>query len=183
MMQDTTERYGLVSRGLHWGMALLFAWHFLGASCRALLGRDSALASFVFSGTHRQMGTLLFVLIVLRLLWVLVERHHRPGYTPNTLGWLARLGHWAMYALLLIVPSLGLLRQYGSGRGFAPFGIPLMADTGVRVEWMMAPANAVHGLLGWTLLLLIFGHIVMALVHHFHMRDGMLWRMWGRAPG
>jgi len=177
MLQDTSDRYGLISRTLHWGMTLLLAWHFFGASCRALLGRDSALATFVFSGTHRQMGTLLFVLIVLRLLWVLVERHHRPAYRPDTLGRLARIGHWLMYALMLLVPSLGLLRQYGSGRGFAPFGLPLMENTGVRVDWMMAPANAVHGLLGWTLLLLIAGHIVMACVHHFALRDGLMRRM------
>jgi len=178
MLQDTSDRYGAVSRALHWGMTLLLAWHFFGASCRLLLGRDAPLAAFVFGGTHRAMGTLLFVLIVLRLLWVFVERRHRPAYTQDALGRLARAGHAAMYLLLFIVPMLGLLRQYGSGRGFAPFGVPLMQDSGVRIPWLMAPANAVHGLLGWLLLLLIAGHVVMALVHHYKLRDGSLRRMW-----
>jgi len=176
MLHDTSDRYGLVSRVLHWGMTLLFVWHFFGVACRVLLGRDASLASFMFS-THRPMGTLLFILIVLRLLWVLVERRHRPAYADDTLGRLARIGHIAMYVLMLLVPALGLLRQYGSGRGFAPWGVPLMENTGIRVDWMMAPANAVHGTLGWLLLLLILGHVVMALIHHFKLKDATLRRM------
>jgi len=176
MLHDTSDHYGWASRVLHWGMTLLFAWHFFGVACRVLLGRDAPLASFMFS-THRPMGVLLFILIILRLLWVWVQRRHRPAYAENLLGRLARIGHIALYALMFIVPALGLLRQYGSGRGFAPWGVPLMENTGVRVDWMMAPANAVHGTLGWLLLLLILGHIVMALVHHFKMKDATLRRM------
>jgi len=178
MLQDMSDRYGLVSRVLHWGMTLLLAWHFFGATCRVLLGRDSALATFVFSGTHRATGALLFTLIILRLLWVFIERRRRPAYAENLTGRLARIGHATMYALLFLVPALGLMRQYGSGRAFAPFGIPLMDNTGVRIDWMMAPANAVHGLLGWLLLTLVLGHVVMALVHHYHMKDDTLRRMW-----
>jgi len=173
MLQDTSDRYGLVSRALHWGMMLLFAWHFFGVACRVLLGRDAPLASFMFS-THRPMGTLLFALVVLRLAWVLVERRRRPAYADDLLGRVARIGHLALYVLMCLVPLLGLMRQYGSGRGFAPWGVPLMENTGVRVSWLMAPANAVHGLLGWLLLILITGHTVMALVHHFKLKDDTL---------
>jgi len=118
---------------------------------------------------------------VLRLLWALVERRRRPAYADTLLGRLARIGHVAMYVLMLIVPTLGLMRQYGSGRGFAPWGVALMENTGVRVDWMMAPANAVHGTLGWLLLVLIAGHTVMAFVHHFSLKDGTLRRMFGTA--
>ena len=31
----------------------------------------------------------------------------------------------ALYLLMWAVPAIALLRQYGSGRAFAPFGIPL----------------------------------------------------------
>jgi len=177
MLQDTSDRYGFVTRTLHWGMTLLFAWHFFGVACRVLLGRNDPLASFMFS-THRPMGTLLFALIVLRLLWVFVERRRRPAYADDMLGRLARIGHITMYVLMFLVPTLGLMRQYGWGRSFAPWGIPLMGDS-ERIDWMMAPANAVHGLLGWLLFFLIVGHAVMAFVHHFKMKDGTLRRMFG----
>ena len=63
------------------------------------------------------------------------------------------------------MPALALLRAYGSGKGFSPFGLPLMPATGVKVDWMVAPANAIHGFLAWTLLALIAGHIAMVIVH------------------
>ena len=83
---------------------------------------------------------------------------------------------------MLVVPTLALLRQYGSGRAFAPFGIPLWPASGERIEALVAPANAAHGLLAWTLLALIAGHVAMVLLHRFLWRDGTLARMAGRGP-
>jgi len=179
MLRDSSERYGLISRGLHWGMTLLFAWHFFGVACRVVLGSKAPLSAFMFS-THRAMGTLLLLLIVLRLLWFFLQRRHRPAYANNPLGRWARFGHGLMYLLMLVVPVLALMRQYGSGRAFAPWGIPLMAES-ERIPWMIAPASAVHGLLGWLLFVLILGHIAMALIHHFRMKDDTLRRMWGKS--
>lgn len=44
---------------------------------------------------------------------------------------------------------------------------------------MMAPANALHSVLAWTLLVLIIGHVSMVLIHHYHWRDGTVSRMIG----
>lgn len=178
MLKDSPQRYGLVSRALHWGMALLFAWQFFGMACKLVLGKVP-LTSFMV-GTHGPVGFLLLLLLVLRLLWALAQRRSRPSYAAGTSGTLARAGHALLYLLMLLVPALAMLRQYGSGRGFAPWGLQLMEKTDQKIEWMMAPANAVHGLFGWVLLALIVGHAVMALVHHYGMKDGTLKRMIGR---
>ena len=50
-VQDTPYRYGLVSRGLHWGMALLFVWQFTSAALQ-LFVEATPLESF-FWPTHR----------------------------------------------------------------------------------------------------------------------------------
>ena len=42
---------------------------------------------------------------------------------------------------------------------------------------MIAPASALHSWLGWLLLLLVVGHISMALIHHFVWKDGLINRM------
>lgn len=175
--QDNSQRYGRISRVLHWGMALLFAWQFMGMIYKVSFGVSPAESAIVRS--HGPMGLVLLLLLVLRLSWAFMNRDKRPAYESSLAGTLARWGHCLMYLLMLVIPVLALLRAYGSGRGFAPWGIQLMEATGIKVEWMMAPANAVHGLLGWTLLALIAGHALMALVHHFIMRDGSLRRMVG----
>ncbi|MGI6246704.1 MAG: cytochrome b [Pseudochelatococcus sp.] len=172
---DTREKYGIVSRVLHWGMAGLLLWQFTGMVLRGIFGRVPPVSFFV--GSHGAIGALLFTLIVVRLLWGLTNRSRRPFYEPGVLGLLAKAGHLALYVLMLVVPLLALLRAYGSGRGFQPFGIPLFPATGEQTAWLMAPANAAHGLLAWVLLLLIAGHVGMVLVHQFIWRDDVAGRM------
>lgn len=172
---DNAQRYGVVSRALHWTMAAVFLWQFVGMGLRIALGR-APLVSFMV-GTHGPLGALLFVLVVVRVLWGLLNRRRRPSYEPGLLGTLARAGHISLYVLMAIVPALALLRAWGSGRGFQPFGLPVFPATGEQVAWAMAPANALHGLLAWALLLLIAGHVFMVFVHHFIRRDDTARRM------
>jgi len=175
---DTPQRFGLVSRALHWGMAALLFWQFTGMVLKVTIGR-TALTGF-FVGTHSAMGTLLLTLVLLRGAWGLLNARRRPMPDPGLLGRLATLGHLALYALMILVPSLALLRSYGSGRAFAPFGLPLFPGfEGGPISWMTAPGNAAHGLLGWTLLTLIAGHVGMVVLHRFAWRDAVLDRMAG----
>jgi cytochrome b561 len=175
---DTPERYGVVSRALHWSMAALFAWQFLGMILHGI-AEKSALAEF-FKGTHSPLGALLFLLVVIRALWALGNRARRPAHAAGLLGRAASLGHFTLYALMIVVPALALLRSYGTGRGLNPFGLfQLIPRTGVRVDWMVDPANALHGPLAWALLALIGGHVAMVLVHKGVFRDGTLARMAG----
>ncbi|MCE8026869.1 MULTISPECIES: cytochrome b [Halomonadaceae] len=158
--------YGRVNRYLHWGMALLLAWQFTTTSVRVLLS-DSALDELLWP-THRSTGFLLMVLVVVRVLWALASRASQPPAVSRA----ARLGHLALYGLMLVVPTLALLRQYGSGRAFEPFGIPLMSGfEGERIEWMVAAGSLLHGELGWLLLALIVGHVAMVFWHRRHGQD------------
>ncbi|MFA5581321.1 MAG: cytochrome b [Paracoccaceae bacterium] len=175
---DTPDRYGIVTRVLHWGMALVFLWQFTGMILRLILGRTPLMAFWV--GTHPPVGMVLLILIAARLIWAWHNRHRRPPHGTDRLGRLARLGQGALYALMLIIPSLGLLRLYGSERGFALFGRQIFAPRAEKVAWMSAPADALHSPLAWTLLALIVGHVAMALAHHFRWRDGVLQRMTGK---
>lgn len=175
-LRDSRQRYGTVSRFLHWGMAVLIAWQFATAITR-IVAEDSALDEFLWA-THKHTGVLLLILIVFRALWALSNARQRPEVSSKA----ARLGHLAMYGLILLIPTLALMRQYGSGRAFSPFGLPLMPGfDGDKIEWLMAPASLFHGALGWLLLALIAGHIAMALVHRYRAGDeDVLLRMLGR---
>lgn len=176
--QDSEHVYGVISRRLHWAMALLFAWQFLGMLIKLAIGRSPLTAFLV--GTHRPVGLLLLVLCLLRIFWALANAKRRPAYAATRGGQLARLGHLTLYALMLLIPSLALLRQFGSGKAFSAFGIQLTQDTGIEIAWMVAPADLLHGLLAWCLLALIAGHVLMVLVHRYRLRDGTLARMLGK---
>jgi cytochrome b561 len=66
---DNPQRYGLVSRTLHWAMALLLGWQFLTALVRVLM-EESALDEFMW-GTHKAVGVVLMSLLVLIIGWEL----------------------------------------------------------------------------------------------------------------
>lgn len=157
---DNQQRYGRVSRLFHWGLSVLLTWQFASALAREFI-EDTALEQFLWS-THRPLGSLILLLVILRVIWALTQRAHRPPSVHK----LALAGHILLYTLTFLVPLIGLIRQYGSGRAFEPFGIPLFAGwEGDRIEWMMSLGGLLHGELGWVLLALIAGHAGMALFH------------------
>lgn len=176
---DTPQAYGPVSRFLHWSMALLFLWQYASMVVHDYFERGTPAWVWLSDG-HKSIGLLLLVLVAVRGVWALANLSHRP---PADTGWLGRCavaGHLVLYALMIVVPAIALLRQFGSGRAFSPFGIPLMEGGGDRIPWMMTPASLWHGTLAWVLLALVAGHVTMALIHQFGWHDGLIQRMWGR---
>lgn len=173
---DSRSGYGPISRAFHWLMALLFLWQFTSAVLR-VFAKDTSIYSFFWSA-HHQMGFALLALVLLRGLWGLLNVNRRP-HRPNLAGKVVVLGHLTIYALMFAVPAVALLRTYGGGKGFSFLGIEIFEQTGVRNAALMAPGNALHGLLGWALLALIAGHILLALVHHFLIEDDTLRFMLG----
>lgn len=178
-LADNAVRYGVVTRALHWGMVLLFGWQYLGMGLKEVLGKTDLVSAI--TGTHVTVGLVILLLALARLVWALANLSHRPPHGDGLLGLAARLGHTLLYVLMVTVPALAALRLYGSGRGYQPFGIELLAPTGVKIDWMVAPANALHGVLAWTLLVFIAGHVAMVFVHQIALNDPLLQRMAGRA--
>lgn len=177
-LRDTNLRYGKITRLLHWTMAGLFAWQFTGMGLKLALGR-TPLVGFLTS-THASIGTILMVLFILRAIWGLLNLSHRPHHQAGLIGTAAKLGHVGLYLFMLIVPLLAILRAYGSQRGLAVFGMPVLPGAPEKVEWMVSPGNTAHGLLAWVLLALVAGHIAMVFVHRFIWKDDVLSRMAGR---
>ena len=170
---DTPERYGRVSRVFHWLMAALFAWQFAGALLFVSIG-DTALTRAV-GGSHFTLGFSLLFLVLLRGSWGLANLRHRPPH-PGRRGRAAVIGHGVIYGLMIVVPILGLLNRYASGKPFASFGIPLLVERDSKIEWLMVPAN-LHPWLGFTLLAVVLGHIAMSFVHRVVWHEDVLSRM------
>lgn len=171
-VMDTHIRYGVMSRLLHWGMALLFAWQFTSATAHWLFP-DTPFEAFFWS-THYPVGVLLLTLVILRAIWALVNASLRPP----SLSFMAMLGHLALYSLMIAVPTIAIIRQYGSGRSLEVFGITLMSGfEGEEITWMTVLGGLLHGELGWALLVLIAGHIVMAILHRKLTHHDVLTRM------
>ncbi|MFT4149265.1 MAG: cytochrome b [Paracoccaceae bacterium] len=178
-LRDTPRVYGRITRLLHWSIAALILWQLVGMALKIWLGRESSLAA-TFVGSHQMVGTAVFLLIVLRMLWALANAGNRPAHGHGLIGLAARLGHLALYAVMLIVPLVAMLRAYGGTRPFAPFGFTVFPGQAEPIQWMVDLGGALHGELGWVMAAMIAGHVVMVGIHEGMWRDGTLARMAGR---
>lgn len=145
MKPDTPQRYAATTRFLHWAMAACYLFMF--ASAIAWNVDDSL--KFLMN-PHKAAGFLLLILSVWRVARAVRQRKNRPANTAA-----AKIGHWAMYALMLAVPATGVARQIGKG-------------------------GEIHGALAFLLLFLVFGHIIMTMYHHFKGKS-VLPRMLGKS--
>lgn len=171
MTTDTAERYGSMTKFFHWSMAFLIGWQLLKVFDRINDGEHWVGQTLV--PWHISIGTLLLVLIVVRLIWVLRQRT-RPLHDPAT-AFLVKAGHGLLFAGMLVMPVTGILKMLGGGYGLAAFGIQIVAK-GDKVPWMSSIGN-LHSPIAWAFAALIAGHIVMALHHHFVRNDDALRRM------
>lgn len=156
MQPDTSVYYGTISRLLHWLMALAFLFMF-GTAILWNINEDY----FSLMNYHKAAGFILLILLVIRAIWAIMNAKNR---VQNPM--VAKLGHLALYVLMLIVPLVGFLRQIGRAKGdmdvFGLFSIPAFSE---KSEWMMQAGNLLHGKLGWLLLALVVGHVAVAIVH------------------
>lgn len=155
MRSDNSQVYGTVSRILHWSMALCFGFMLY----TGLAGEDTFRALLPY---HKSVGAILMVLIIIRTIWAIINRKNRPA--PANI--FVTLGHFALYLLMIAVPTIALIRQYGAARGpLEVFGVKVMEAAAEKIEWTVELAGALHGELAWALFALTAGHIVMAIYH------------------
>lgn len=169
MQIDTPQSYGTISRLLHWLMAAAFLFMLLTAVAWNI-NEDY----FSLMDWHKSIGLLLGILAAVRLIWALANVRRRP---QNTL--IAKAGHLALYGLMLAVPLVGMVRQYGSGRDFSWFGVLPLPRAAERIEWMTALGNQWHGTLAWVFFGLVAGHVLAAILHQIK-GEKILNRMAGR---
>ena len=176
-LRDTPQGYGIVSRTLHWAMALLLVLQLTTAALHLLAG-ESAAAKTVWP-LHFQMGFTLWWLVLLRGTWALANYRRRPPHEGSRFqARAATIGHLALYTLLIAVPTLALLRAAGRGSGVRLYGIQWLAEGTPEIPTLTAAGNLLHGTFGWVLASLVVGHIGFALWHGLIRRDGTLSRMW-----
>ncbi|MBQ9601815.1 MAG: cytochrome b/b6 domain-containing protein [Neisseriaceae bacterium] len=170
MRKDTLEYYGTISRLFHWLTVLGYAFIVYTIIAWKMDEDNLGLIS-----VHQSVGFLLFVLTILRIIWVIVQRKTRPRNSK-----LAHIGHGVIYLLILLIPLLGILRQYGGARkNLEVFGITVLPTASNKIEFLTQLGNTLHGKLGMLLFLLIIGHIVMAIVHQIR-GEKILNRMLGK---
>jgi cytochrome b561 len=178
-------RFDALTIALHWLALVLLAALFATAWGRSL-AEDAATAGLLLA-LHRACGVLLWMLTVARIAWRLTSgaapSPSPPLPRPQRLA--AAATQYALYALLIVQPILGLAHSLFRGKPFdllvvtVPALVPRDADLSHRL-------HKLHEQAAWLMLALIGLHAGAALFHRFALRDHVLqsmlpWR--GRPAG
>jgi len=164
------ERYSGPQIVLHWLSAVLVICTLSLPYAQDLLADLLGGSGDVFT-LHKSLGLSILLLTVLRLL--LRARHGTPQRLVDSASWqrlAAKLGHAALYLLLLAMPLSGLL--FGK-RPVELFWL-LTIDPLPVSDTTRALARQFHLTAKYLLFALILGHACMALWHHYRLRDGVL---------
>ena len=124
---------------------------------------------------HRSLGVLVWTVTALRFLWR-VSYARFPDW-PANLGrfhhLVVTLGEYGLYALLFLQPATGLLATLLRGKPFALFGwiVPQLLP---RRTQLSLYALTLHQYGAWSLIAVVTGHALAALIHHYGTRDDIL---------
>ena len=179
MIRNTSSSWGSLARAFHWvlGAAIIgmivYGWwmnHFPARPDRLF-----------YRTIHADIGYLVLLLTVLRLLWRGVNP--TPDLPSDLSAWqriAARVSHGALYAVTILVAVLGWAHSGAHTPDYSSFfGL-------FNVPQFTSPDKAVaqtyedrHILFAYVLLGLIVLHVVAAAFHHFVRRDRIAARMVG----
>lgn len=166
------RRYSRAARVLHWLMAVVIAatWG-LGYYASTLSYKDGP-GKIDMIVRHKTFGVAVLTLLVLRF----VLRLARPAPPfPATMHPLlqraAHGGHWLLYALMLAVPVTGILHSAADGYGTPVFGLFTIPAPFAKTDPIAPVLGGIHEWLVWAFLIVVAGHIAVALKHRFVDRD------------
>lgn len=172
----SSAHYTGTAKFLHWLILALLIVQFIVAWTMPNIGRNTPMTTLI--SLHFSMGVLILAVAVLRLLWRFMRGEPAPdaGVPPWQTS-SARIVHWLLYLLLLVIPILGWINADWRGMPVALFRLEmpkLIATRAPGWQW----TGDMHGLLSNYVLLALVGlHVVAALYHQFIRRDGVLRRM------
>lgn len=168
-------RYDLVTRWLHWLVALLLVLVFgLGLWLASLGLFDSRQAGVAM--WHKSLGALTGVLMLVRMLWRW-RQPALPGMGNRLEQLLARVVQGVLYVLVLLAVCSGYLLATGSGRPLEWFGWLAIPSLFALGQGALEQVNAVHVTSVWLLAAAVGLHVLAVIKHQFFDRKALLQRM------
>jgi len=189
-IKNTTNNYGLIAKWLHWVIAALFLGAYISVYYRHWFTEEKTPENLIALQLHLSIGVTIAVVVALRIIWRITNRvpDLEPGTRLEHLA--AHAGHYALYAIMIIMPITGYVGTGVKTEYFFMFDIPKFESTqlfvslvssklGITFKEFEEPIDFIHkNILGaWLVWILILGHVSAALYHHFVKKDRTLQKM------
>jgi cytochrome b561 len=126
---------------------------------------------------HMSFGILLGTIIVIRILWRVSYGRRMPRAEPGLAGAAATFVHRAFYVLLVAQVVLGFVLRWSGNESMSFFGFQFSPPFAPFSKSGHEIVDQIHTIVGWTIIVLAFGHALVAILHHHVLKDGVLKRM------
>ena len=174
-LRNTTDGFGVISRLLHWTMAIGVI--FMLALGNRIADMKPDLSTLYLYGLHKTLGIVILAMAAFRLIWHKYSPPPHPIGPPKAWGNLAaRVAHALIYLLLITIPLSGWFASSATGIEVVIFDrwtLPAIAPVS---ELWEKRGFAVHGILTKALFGVILVHMLAALKREID-GDGTLTRM------
>ena len=169
--KNEKDRYGRVSRLLHWTIAILFISLIPMGIFSSMIPEETSYRNAYYV-VHKTIGVTVFLLVIVRLIWNKISK--RPAL-DNTLTptekKLAHRAHNILYFMLLVIPITGFMMTsyHGYGTFFFFWELPpLWEQSNVYQIW-----GGFHKyLLPYIVYIILGAHVLGALKHQFIDKHG-----------
>lgn len=174
-MTDNDQRYGSISRALHWATAGLFV------ALVALGWIEDDLpkqGGFNLMTVHISLGVAFLALVGTRIVWRLYQGW--PTFKETGSRLMQRMARWAhlgLFALMLALPLTGWAIVSAAGYDASFFGLASLPDLLPVSHGLEDAAEEAHEVLVNLMLFLVGMHVLAALKHKYLDRDGVFERM------
>ncbi|GGY79766.1 cytochrome b [Cellvibrio zantedeschiae] len=179
-----TAKLSRITIALHWLVAIGFV-----SLC--VMGIYIVKAeAWTWYWTHKSLGVILFMIIVARAWWRLVQGWPAPINTYDKVEQkISKFVHWGLLAGTMFIPISGMIHSSASGHGFGIFAWHIVADNpaldpkdGVIAysSFWASFGQLTHKWVAYCLLCMIVLHVAGALKHHVVYKDKTLLRMLGK---
>jgi cytochrome b561 len=171
------KAYSSTQKALHWLLFILVLGLYGLTYAEGLFPRGDPNRDAVW-WLHISFGLLLAGLVVWRVLLRLTKgTPELPSSMTSMERTLAKAGHFALYALLVAIPVLGILLAWLRGDAlsfFSLFTIPAPFQPDRDIAGIV---QELHGLCANAILILVGIHALAAFWHHFVRKDDVMERM------
>ena len=168
--KGTKSSWGIVAKLFHWSLALLLFWQV--ATGISLHNMEFSPLKMGFIITHKFFGTLVFSLVVLRLIWKYIF-NTLPKYEniPLFHKLVSNLVHFILYGLVILIPIQGTLMTWLEGGDVYLLGL-IKIQPVIEENFILYPdALTIHYYSALILTAIFSLHIVAALYHRFMIKD------------
>ena len=162
--QNEKDRYGRISRLLHWTIAILFISLIPMGIFASMIPEETSYRNAYYV-VHKTIGVTVFLLVIVRLIWNKISKRPALDNTlTSTEKKLAHRAHNILYFMLLVIPITGFMMTsyHGYGTFFFFWELPpLWEQSNVYKIW-----GGFHKyLLPYLVYIVLGAHILGALKH------------------